>query len=157
MAADLLVKLYDLKDDPELTLNLNAQGISIRRALPADMHKVCAFARENFSEGWASECMASIVHDGCFIAVKDKMILGFACVEAMKDYFGPTGVLESERGKGIGKALLLRSLRAMHEMGYAYAIIGYVNDALGFYQKTIGATEIAGSIPGHFGNLIQFD
>ena len=32
-------------------------------------------------------------------------------------------VPESERKKGIGKALLLKSLESMRELGYAYAII----------------------------------
>ena len=34
-------------------------------------------------------------------------------------------VLESERRKGIGKVLLLKSLESMQEMGYAFAIIGW--------------------------------
>ena len=38
-------------------------------------------------------------------------------------FFGPTGVLESERGQGIGKVLLLACLHGLAEMGYAYGII----------------------------------
>jgi predicted N-acetyltransferase YhbS len=40
--------------------------------------------------------------------------------------FGPTGVLESARGKGIGTALLIAALRGLKEMGYAYGVIGGV-------------------------------
>ena len=36
----------------------------------------------------------------------------------------PMAVLESERKKGVGRALLLKSLESMQELGYAYAIIG---------------------------------
>ena len=54
-----------------------------------------------------------------------KEIVGFACYDATcMNFFGPTGVKESERGKGVGKALLLAALHAMKEQGYAYAIIG---------------------------------
>lgn len=157
MATDLLVKLYELEEDMALIQSLRDEGISIRRALPADAHNLFGFVRAHFSEGWVGECQSSIVHNGCFIAVKAKTIVGFACVEAMPDYFGPTGVSESERGKGIGKALLLRSLISLRERGYAYAVIGYVDDALNFYKKAVGAIEIPGSIPGHFGNLSSFE
>ena len=48
--------------------------------------------------------------------MKDKKVVGFACFEATRpNYFGPTGVLESMRGMGIGKALLLRSLLSLRE------------------------------------------
>ena len=155
-AADMLVKLYEVQEDQALLDALKRDGITIRRAIPANMHDVTAFAREQFSEGWASEATAAMAHDGCFIAVKDHKIIGFACIEAMKDYFGPTGVMESERGKRIGKALLLRSLVALRERGYAYAIIGYVGDAMKFYEKVVNATAIPDSIPGHYGNHTMF-
>ncbi len=157
MAADMLVKLYEVQEDLVLLDRLAAQNISIRLLLPADLHRVREFCILNFNEGWANEASVAVGRSGCFIAVRDQHILGFACVEAMPDYFGPTGVLETERGKGIGKALLLRSLVSLRERGYAYAIIGYVDDAMGFYQKTVGATEIPDSIPGYFGNLVRFD
>ncbi len=52
-------------------------------------------------------------------------ILGFACYNTTaKNFFGPTHVLKSMRGKGIGKALLIASLEALKAEGYAYAIIG---------------------------------
>ena len=48
-------------------------------------------------------------------------------------------VLESERKKGIGKALLLKSLESMQELGYAYAIIGWpAKSAVDFYKKCAG-------------------
>ncbi len=68
-------------------------------------------------------------------------------------FFGPTRVLDSERGKGIGKALLLRSLRAMRDEGYVYAIIGGVGPAE-FYEKCVGATLIEGSTPGIYRDLL---
>ncbi|WP_230977608.1 hypothetical protein [Treponema vincentii] len=42
--------------------------------------------------------------------------------------------MEDEQGKGIGKALLLASLHALRNEGYAYAIIGGVGPEV-FYQK----------------------
>ena len=52
---DMLVKLYDLPQSGAAFERPRAQGIAIRRALAPEKHKVTAWVRENFSEGWASE------------------------------------------------------------------------------------------------------
>jgi predicted N-acetyltransferase YhbS len=71
----------------------------------------------------------------------------------MKGYFGPTGVAESARGMGLGKALLFKALEALREEGYAYAVIGGVGPRE-FYEQACGAVEIPGSDPGIFGDLL---
>ena len=88
---------------------------------------------------------------------KGKMI-GFACYESSaKGFFGPLGVSEEARNKKIGKALLIRTLQAMNEYGYAYAVIGWVSDAEQFYRKTVGAEYIKGGSPENsiYSNLIS--
>lgn len=90
----------------------------------------------------------------CYIATRGKQILGYACYNATApDFFGPTAVAEAERGKGIGRALLLRSLASLREEGYGYAIIGGVGPAA-FYEKTVGATLITGSTPGVYRDFL---
>src|SRR5690606_5705711 len=107
---DMLVKLYELPPHAALIDDLAAQGITVRRALAPEKHRIVDWVRENFSARWASECDVAMTGrpPGCYIAVKEsgkkKEIIGFACHDATcKNFFGPTGVLESERGKGIGK------------------------------------------------------
>lgn len=154
---DMLVRLYDIKDDPEQEKKLNAEGIKIFRVLPPDIGKAVEFAR-TFGEGWANECLAGCTNHpaSCFVAVKEKKIIGFACYDATaKDFFGPTGVLSSERGKGIGMVLLKKCLCAMAAEGYAYAIIGGVDAARVFYEKAVNAVTIEGSSPGLYATLIQ--
>src|SRR6266487_1567058 len=51
---DMLVKLYDLPDSRGSFERLRQRGIHIRRALTAEKHKVAAWVRENFAEGWAA-------------------------------------------------------------------------------------------------------
>ena len=159
--ADMLVKLYDLRDDPTLFARLEADGIRIKQALSPDKHRVLAFIRENFGEGWASECDAAFANQpvSCFIAVKEKQVVGFGCYEATaRDYFGPTGVREDMRGKGIGKAILLKCMAGLANLGYAYAIIGSAAaTAVEFYKKTVGAAEIEGSAPGVYARMIDHD
>ena len=90
-----------------------------------------------------------------FIAVRDDTILGFACYDVTcRNFFGPEGVAASERGRGIGRALLLSALHAQRALGYAYAIIGGVGPAE-FYAKTVGAIAIPGSTPGIYGGMLK--
>ena len=157
MACDMLVKLYELSADTALDAEkrLAAEGILIKRAMTPDLGRIVGFVREQFGDGWANECTAGVLKNGCWIAVKDKKVVGFACFEATRpDYFGPTGVLESLRGKGVGRVLLLRSLLSMRERGYAYAIIGWAGP-VDFYKKCVGASPIEGSIPGSYGDMAQ--
>ena len=98
----------------------------------------------------AGECAVSFAHTpiGCWIATRGSEIVGYACYDATApDFFGPTRVLDSEQGHGVGTALLLRCLTAMREYGYGYAIIGSVGP-VEFYQKTCNATVIPDSDPG---------
>ena len=151
---DMLVKLYELNDDPALMEKLAAEGILIKRAMTPDLTKITSWVKETFGQGWADECTAGILRGGCWIAVKDREIVGFACFDAtLPDFFGPTGVAEELRGKGVGKALLIRCLVSMKEKGYAYAIIGSAGP-MDFYRKAVGATPIEGSIPGAYANMV---
>jgi GNAT superfamily N-acetyltransferase len=87
--------------------------------------------------------------------VENEQMLGFGCYEATcKDFFGPTGVLESTRGRGIGKALLIACLHALREMGYGYAVIGGAGPTQ-FYEKTVGAVIIPDSTPGVYRGLLK--
>jgi hypothetical protein len=53
----------------------------------------------------------------------------------------------------LGKALLMKSLEALREDGYAYAIIGGVGPRE-FYANACGAIEIPGSDPGIYADLL---
>ena len=53
--ADLLVKLYDIKDCPELYDELEKKDIHIVRVLSPDKFKVLDFVEETFSKGWRRE------------------------------------------------------------------------------------------------------
>jgi len=153
---DMLVRLYDLPDAAELYRDVAAAGVTLRRARAFEKHSVAAFAREHFSAKWASEIEVALSRQpvACFIATRDKQILGFACFDTtMRGFFGPTGVAESARGLGLGKALLFKALEALRELGYAYAVIGGVGPRE-FYAKACGAVEIAGSDPGIYGDLL---
>ena len=146
---DMLVRLYDMpKIDAETPMQ--KEGIVIKRAMALDKNRVMEFARANFGFDWDNECERAIFNQpsSCYIAVKDKEIVGFACYDATAlGFFGPTGVAKTESGKGIGKALLGKCMESMKEKGYGYAVIGYVTDAIAFYEKAVNAEVIEGSSP----------
>ena len=92
---------------------------------------------------------------GCHIAVADGTLVGFACWDATaRGYFGPEGVAEAWRGKGIGAALLLQCLHAMRAHGYGYAVIGGVGPKA-FYEKIVPVMEIPGSSPGIYQGMLR--
>lgn len=155
---DLLVKLYDLPLTYEEPEALATEGIRVFRALPMDKGKVRAFVESEFDSSWANEVEAAFARQPvtCFLAAQGERLLGFAAFEATApDYFGPTGVAKDSRGKGLGKALLLRCLLSMRELGYGYAIIGGSEEATPFYQKECGATPIPGSERGLYARMIK--
>ncbi|WP_439488305.1 GNAT family N-acetyltransferase [Algoriphagus sp.] len=155
---DMLVRLIDLPEvSNEVAVLLKKESIVFRRAIPPERHLLCAWVLEHFGEYWKSETEVAFSRQPvtCWLAQRGNDILGFACYESTaRNFFGPTGTLESERGKGIGKILLIKSLESMREMGYAYAIIGGVGPAE-FYEKTVNAKTIDGSEVSIYGNLIR--
>jgi GNAT superfamily N-acetyltransferase len=153
---DMLVRLYDLPDTADLYSKIHSQGITLRRARAFEKHTVAAFARQHFSEKWASEVEVAITRQpiSCWIATRNKEIIGFSCYETtQRGFFGPTGVIESARGTGLGKALLFKALESLRDLGYAYGIIGGVGPRE-FYEKNCGAIEIPGSDPGVYADIL---
>ena len=154
---DMLVRLYDLPDHSGIISSLQKDGITIRKALAAEKSIVIDWVTQHFGTGWASETEVSFSYQpvACFIATENAKIVGFGCYDsAYRNFFGPTGVEETLRGKGIGKALLLECLLAMKAQGFAYGIIGGVGPAR-FYEKAVGAVLIEGSNPGIYEGIMS--
>ena len=151
---DMLVRLYALPDPAEAIAHAASQGVAIRRPEPRERDRVVQWVRTAFTPGWATECALAfaMAPPACFVAMRDDTLLGFACHDCTRrNFFGPAGVREDARGRGLGAALTLAALAAMREAGYAYAIIGGVGPAA-FYERVAGAVSIAGSTPGIYGS-----
>jgi hypothetical protein len=147
---DMLVKLYGLPDLHEQLKIAERKGFLVRRPNPWEKAILIDWVSRQFSRAWALECETAFAASppGCFITVQNDSLIGFACHDCTRrNFFGPTGVAENARGKGVGLALLLSCLYAMRDNGYAYAIIGGVGPAE-YYSKAVGAQLIEGSSPG---------
>ena len=155
---DMLVRLYDLPDIRTLEDKMNSEAIVVREALAAEKSIVVDWVQERFGSGWASEAEVCFAFQPitCFLAIHDEKIIGFASYDsAYKNFFGPTGVSEDYRGKGVGKILLMKCLLGMKAQGYAYGIIGGVGPAE-FYAKAVNATFIEGSNPGIYAGILSY-
>lgn len=158
---DMLVKLYDLPDHRSLLDKLTGEGIHIKRALALDKTSILDFIRETFPDrpAWQDECEAALFRrpSSCWIAVKNQKVIGFSAYDATAlGFFGPMGVSSVYRGLGVGKALLIDSLRSMREDGYGYAIIGWAGPDQ-FYRDTVGAIPIPDSFPGVYSRMVKYE
>lgn len=149
----MLVKLYELPDLTDLVQRLAAHNTVVRRAMAHERHLVLQWVDRQFgqlTQGWSSECEVAFSHSpiACQIAIQGETIVGFACYDvAAKNFFGPIGVADEQRLRGLGKLLLVSTLQCMRSQGYAYGIIGQVGPAE-FFSKSVGAVAIANSTPG---------
>ena len=145
-----LLKLPALKPSPDV-------DIRIRRAQAFEITPVRRFIEEKFSIAWADEISVGFANQPVtvFIATRGGRVIGFAGYECTrKAFFGPTGVDESERGRGVGRNLLLAALWGLRELGYVYAIIGAAGP-VEFYQEAVGAIVIPDSEPGIYTDLLK--
>lgn len=170
--ADMLVKLYNLPDLEPALGEMKKQQIEIRRPQISEKRFVTDWTRRYY-EDWWDGVRASFEQRPvtCHIAVQkqpvilskdpynlpEERLLGFACYDvSARGMFGPVGIREDCQGRGIGRALLLSSLHAMLDEGYAYAVVGWVGP-IEFYEKVAGAVLIPDSEPGIFRGRLKLD
>jgi len=154
---DCLVNLSTLPQDTKSADAMAKSGVTVRRAIPPELKLIVRWIDEQFGEAWASEATVAMTRQPptCFIATREGKLVGFSCHEASaRGFFGPTGVDESLRGLGIGRALLFASLNDLKALGYAYAIIGDVGPSA-FYEKAVGAIPIPDSAPGIYAGMLK--
>ena len=154
---DMLVPLLKLPPLEPILSEMRAQGVVIRRAHPFEMTPIHKFIAANFLKRWADEVTPCYSRQpiSLFIAIRKGEVIGFGAYEAVcRNFFGPTGVAEKERGKNIGTALLVACLHGLREMGYVYGIIGGAGPTE-FYARSVGATPIPDSEPGFYSDLLK--
>jgi hypothetical protein len=154
---DYLVNLTKLSADAELDAKMAKDGVIIRRAIGPELELVTGWIREKFGTMWSGETAIGFARQppSVLLATKGRRLVGFADYDtSARGFFGPTGVVEEERGGGIGRALLIATLLDMRVMGYGYAIIGDVGPSA-FYEKSVGATMIPDSEPGVYRGMLR--
>ena len=150
---DLLVNLLNI---PRFEGDVQADVV-IRRAQPFELTPVRTFIERNFSRSWSDEASVGFANKpvSVFIATIDGQVVGFAAYECTRRaFFGPMGVVDQVKGRGIGRSLVLACMEGLRELGYVYGIIGAAGP-VEFYQKTVGAVVIENSDPGIYRDFLK--
>ncbi len=141
MRQNLTVNLENMDLHP----NKHYREYSFERISESDFQNLLNFVKRTFPEGsWAEEVALSFKSEPptTFI-VKDAQhkIIGWASHSHLfPGSFGPTGVLMSQRGKGIGTELLKWALWDMKQNNITRATIMWVvGDTIKYYSKAVGA------------------
>lgn len=156
---DMLVHLLKLPSLDPVLAEMRDKGVIVRRANSFEITAVREFIVTHFGNGWADEVLPCYSRQpiSLYIAIREGKVIGFGAYEATRPtLFGPTGVAEAERGKGIGGALLIACLHGLRELGYPYGIIGGAGP-VEFYSKIVGATIIENSVPGIYADMLKSD
>jgi mycothiol synthase len=141
MTADLTAGSPALRDPEAAERRLADAGITVRRAEPADLPALGAFARDTFGGAWDGELAGSVGRPGAgaHLAERDGEIIGFAAYGSSRpSWFGPMGTAPAAEGSGIGGVLLRRCLRDQAAAGTGAAQIGWVGP-VPFYAGAAGA------------------
>jgi GNAT superfamily N-acetyltransferase len=134
MTADLTLRSAEAAGDEA---RLEAVGVKV---LPAD-GDTPQWVRSIWGDGWAWEVEQSLDRRGagCYVAMRDGEILGFAAYGANRpSWFGPMGTAPAAEGLGVGRVLLRRCLADQRAGGHTSAQIGWAGP-IAFYSKAVGA------------------
>jgi GNAT superfamily N-acetyltransferase len=119
------------------TYNLVASTDVDAEAVPERGEGALDFIEREFGRIWRFEAS----HARSLLYLENR---GFAAAEANNrglGSFGPMGVAQALRGRGLGKQLLRASLADLRRLGFDRAVIPWT-DALDFYRRSCGA-EVA--------------
>lgn len=121
---------------------ITSRGIEVRRATAADTEELGDFIVQHWSEAWRREARISCEREfvTTFLAHRAGRIVGFASYGVYRsNWFGPTATAPEVRGTGIGEVLLRLCLQDLWEAGAPEVQIGWVDEALPFYSRVVGA------------------
>lgn len=128
----LLTGYVPAADVPAIADRLEHERITIRPAVVDDAIDLIAFARDHFAHWEAyirSALRALVAADATatlHIAVDGDQIIGFAMTTGER--FGPFGVNDAYRGRGVGAVLLSRALCAMRAANIHAAYFLWTSD-----------------------------
>lgn len=122
---------------------LKEEGISFTTYSLLYMEKLLAFVEKEFDAGWVRNILQAIrngeAEDTILIATdKDNQVIGYCMrkIDGNDARFGPIGVKESVRSKGIGGILFDLQMREMQKRGIYYAYFLWTHGAAKrFYER----------------------
>jgi len=126
VAMDKNLVRYTVPGDVRETMHMReAEGYSFPRLTSDRIYELVQFAAIHFNPDWGRAIREAVAHgvpwDQFHLSIDPNgEIVGFAMhggYGGAAERFGPFGVAESQRGKGLGKVLLHRTLEEMRQKG----------------------------------------
>ncbi len=145
-AVSMQKNLFSYSIPPEtqdMIVQLKEEGISFTTYSLSYMEKLLEFVEGEFDAGWVRNILQAIrngeAEDTILIATdKENQIIGYCMrkIDGNDARFGPIGVKESVRSKGIGGILFDLQMREMQKRGVYYAYFLWTHGAaMRFYER----------------------
>lgn len=129
-------------DEIEKINILEKEGYCFRQYKQSDTLDLINFADKEFGGGWAQNVMTVIKQgdpsNSIVIAINNDEIVGFCLrgIDGKESRFGPIGIAESQRGKGLGGILLQLMLELMKKNKTYYTYFLWTSGSnISFYEK----------------------
>jgi len=131
-----------LPDYAALIAKRAEEGVTFHRPTMDEKEEVHEWILSAFGEGWAYETDLAFREAlvTVWIARDHGKVCGFAASNATgRGYFGPTGVGEDQRRKGLGRVLLVKCLEDLQADGRSVAWIPTGLERISYYHNGAGA------------------
>lgn len=135
----------DLPGNPHLEEPLAARKtttVRLQRARDEDLGWILDGMSEDWPDTWPAEVTAALLgQQGGVIVAGDNAhgLLGFCAWGVNRDdEVGPLGVLPSQRGHGLGSALIREAMRQVRSDGFTVGVLPWVGP-LAFFSRVLGA------------------
>ena len=138
MSVDLLD--FNLNDEYFLVKeSLSQEGVKVQYFQPEYTHKLLSFLETEFPGDWAT-VIRERIRKHCdpkdiVIALRGDEVVGYCQVDGER--FGPFGVHNSLRGKGVGTVLILHAMQYAKEKGIRHLWLAWTG-AVDFYSRKAG-------------------
>jgi len=138
MSVDLLD--FNLNDEYFLVKeSLSQEGVKVQYFQPEYTHKLLSFLETEFPGDWAT-VIRERIRKHCdpkdiVIALRGDEVVGYCQVDG--EHFGPFGVHNSLRGKGVGTVLILHAMQYAKEKGIRHLWLAWTG-AVDFYSRKAG-------------------
>ncbi len=119
-------------------------GFLFRKARLQEKKELVSWVRDTFSPFWAYEVSCGFSEDSTSIWLAEHKgeVVGFSAYSVLEpDWFGPIGVDERVRGKGIGTVLLYKAISSLRLDGHRFVTIPWT-ELLFFYSQLPGIVSI---------------
>ena len=118
------------------------RGYHLLDATEQDHIALQGFIESEFSLSWAKETTPALSGSNgafCSLIKRNDEILGFAAMHATNpNWFGPMGIKASERGRGLGQALLHPIFARLRREKTGQIILPWINNKIAFYERALG-------------------